>query len=375
VALLRYSCAKFLLPLIAATFCLVGCGSSSQPSTPQGSFAGAPSGPTTTTTTTTTTTSSPAAANTLARVTLAPSAVVGGTSSKATVVLTKAAPAGGAKVSLKSAVPSIAKLPASVTVAQDKTTATASITTSPVNSGAAVAITATYNSSVAGANLIITPPTTPSGFTISASPSTLSLAPGASGSAQFITNVTGNFDKPLLLTVASDPSGISASLAPAVIAPPGSGTSQLQLTVADNLAAGNYSIQVNATDGTTTHAATLQITIDSGSGSGGGGGSGGSGGPVGALHGCWYHANGNKYQGVKFSMNSAATVDFNATLYFGATCSQWADQFGFGQPLNLGGFGYIFWFSDFKNQTGTSAIWMVGNQTSQCVDYSTAPDC
>lgn len=353
------------LTLIAGLFCLAGCGSSSQPSSPQGSFAGSAS----TSTSTSTTSNAAKAANSLSRVAISPSAVVGGTSSKATVTLTQVAPAGGAKITLKSTAPAIAKAPASLTVAQGKTSATATLTTFPVTSGAAVTISASYNSSVAGANLIVTPPTTPSGFTVSASPSSLSLAPGASGTAQFITTVTGSFDKPLLLTVAGDPAGIVASLSPTVIVAPGSGSSQLQLTVADNVAAGDYSIQVNATDGTTTHAATLQLTVGSGSG---GGGSGGS---VGTLHGCWYHSGADKYQAVKFSMNSAATVTFNATLYFGATCSQFADQFGFGQSLNLGGFGYIFWFRDFKDQTGTSAIWMVGNQTSQCVDYSTAPDC
>jgi hypothetical protein len=76
-------------------------------------------------------------------------------------------------------------------------------------------------------------------------------------------------------------------------------------------------------------------------------------------------------------MNQGGTVAFNATLYFGATCdpNKRADQFGFGNPLTLGGFGYIFWFHDFPDQPNTSAIWMVGNQTSQCVDYSVAPDC
>ena len=87
--------------------------------------------------------------------------------------------------------------------------------------------------------------------------------------------------------------------------------------------------------------------------------------------------NGHKYQAVEFGMNQAATVDFNGSLYYGPTCnpSQQADEFGYGTPLNLGGFGYIFWFSDFPDQLNTSAIWTVGNQKSQCVDYTKAPDC
>jgi hypothetical protein len=98
---------------------------------------------------------------------------------------------------------------------------------------------------------------------------------------------------------------------------------------------------------------------------------------VAALQGCTYHSNGHAYQGVDVTMNQAATVDFNAVLYFGATCdpNQWADQFGFGDPVNLGGFGYTFWFSDFADQPHTSAIWTVGNKQTQCVDYTNVPDC
>ena len=206
------------------------------------------------------------------------------------------------------------------------------------------------------------------------SPASLTLQPGTSGTAQITTQATGTFNQALALSVASQPSGISATLSSEGIAAPGSGTSELHVGVADNATAGNYLITIDVTDGSLTHTATLQLTV-AGSGSGGGGGGSGGGGVAGPLQGCWYHSNGHKYQAVKFSMESAGTVDFDATLYFGATCGDWADRFGFGQPLTLGGFGYIFWFRDFKDQTGTSAIWVVGNETSQCIDYSTAPDC
>jgi len=71
------------------------------------------------------------------------------------------------------------------------------------------------------------------------------------------------------------------------------------------------------------------------------------------------------------------TYPFDADLYWGATCdpNNQADEFGYGTLLNFGGFDYIFWFADFADQSGTSALWHVGSDTSQCVSYAVAPDC
>ncbi|HUJ94180.1 MAG TPA: hypothetical protein VLW84_02865 [Terriglobales bacterium] len=366
--MLRSTNAKILLfvPLLSAVL-YSGCGTTSQADSPHGSFASSPVSDATSTPTTT-------AATHVSSLSLNPVSVVGGSPSTATVQLSQAAPSSGAKVTLKSTVPTVVSVPASVTIASGKTSAAVKITTSKVVSGAVIPLSASYNSSVAGADLIVYPTSTPSGFTVTTNPASLTLQPGSSGSAQITTRVTGGFDQAVQLTVGSDPAGVSASLSPTGIAAPGSGTSELDLSVADNATPGTYSLVIDASGGSLTHTATVQITVSGGSGSGGGGGSG-TGGIVGTLHGCWYQSGGHKYQAVKFSMNQAGTVDFDATLYFGATCGQFADRFGFGDPLTLGGSGYIFWFSDFKDQTGTSAIWVVGNQTSQCVDYSTAPDC
>ncbi len=171
-----------------------------------------------------------------------------------------------------------------------------------------------------------------------------------------------------MLEAVNPPAGVAISFSPSVIAAPGSGTSQVNVNVDSTVAAGKYSIKISASDGSVTHTATLKLTVNAISSSG----------PVGPIIGCTLKMSGHKYQAVKFTMNENATVDFNATLYFGATCNpnQWADQFGFGQSLNLGvGLNYTFWFTDFPDQPNTSAIWQLGNQSSQCVDYSVAPDC
>lgn len=99
--------------------------------------------------------------------------------------------------------------------------------------------------------------------------------------------------------------------------------------------------------------------------------------PNAKFKGCWHRQNGHRYQAVDISVGNPGTYPFNAILYRGATCNpnDVADQFGFGQPLNFGGFGYTFWFTDFRDQTNMSALWYVGSQHSQCVSYATAPNC
>jgi hypothetical protein len=100
-------------------------------------------------------------------------------------------------------------------------------------------------------------------------------------------------------------------------------------------------------------------------------------GVVSSWQGCTESVNGASHQAIDFTLSEAATLPFNATLYFGANCSpnNWADQFGFGQDIPFGGFSYIYWFRDFPNQPNTSAIWTVGKQSSGCINYTAVPAC
>ena len=95
------------------------------------------------------------------------------------------------------------------------------------------------------------------------------------------------------------------------------------------------------------------------------------------FKGCWYQQSGNRYQGVQISVDDPGTYPFNAVLYYGTTCNanDWADQIGFGTLIQFGDFDWIFWFDAFANQSDMSALWYVGNEQSQCVNYTVAPDC
>jgi len=82
-------------------------------------------------------------------------------------------------------------------------------------------------------------------FTISASPTTVSVAPGKSGVSTITTAIAGGFDAAIALSATGQPTGVTATFNPTSIAAPGSGNSTLTLAVASTTAIGMYTITVN----------------------------------------------------------------------------------------------------------------------------------
>jgi uncharacterized repeat protein (TIGR03803 family) len=99
---------------------------------------------------------SPAPLPTLAGLSLAPSAVVGGQSSTGTVTLGGAAPSGGASVALSSSTASVVPVPAAVTVPGGATSASFVVSTKPVKRTKTTMITASYNGSSVSITLTVT---------------------------------------------------------------------------------------------------------------------------------------------------------------------------------------------------------------------------
>jgi len=108
----------------------------------------------------------PAAA--LASLGASPSSVVGGQSSTGTVTLTAAAPTGGVQVTLSSANPAAASVPATVTVAAGASAKTFTITTSAVTSTTVVGLTASYAGVTKSAAITVTPAPAPPPAALSA---------------------------------------------------------------------------------------------------------------------------------------------------------------------------------------------------------------
>ncbi len=115
-----------------------------------------------------------------------------------------------------------------------------------------------------GANLINTlagGSTAQPAFTISASPASVSVVVGNSGSSTITTAVSGGFDSAVALSATGMPTGVTASFSSSTIAAPGSGSSTLTLAVASTTATGTYTITVTGTGGGLTHSSTVSLTV------------------------------------------------------------------------------------------------------------------
>src|SRR5438046_2474758 len=95
-------------------------------------------------------------------------------------------------------------------------------------------------------------------FSISASPTNLSLVQGASGSISISTALTSGTAGTVSLAVSGVPSGASASLNPGSVTAGNSATLNVN---AGSAAAGTYTLTVTATEGSVTHTTTVQLTV------------------------------------------------------------------------------------------------------------------
>jgi hypothetical protein len=88
-----------------------------------------------------------------------------------------------------------------------------------------------------------------------------------------------------------------------------------------------------------------------------------------------YIANGVRYQAISIT-GLTGSYPIDSKLYFGPGCpaTQFADEIFYGETVYLPG-PYTFFFIHFWDEPATSAIWTVGNLTTQCIDYSKVSDC
>jgi hypothetical protein len=301
----------------------------------------------------------------VSNVVLNPATVTGGGTIAVTVTLATPAPAGGLNVPLASSDPATLPMPGSAQIAAGQTSATVQVATAAVGLASSITITAGAANSKAGANLNVLSSTTVP-FTMALKPTTVTVLQGKSGTSKITTAVSSGYSHSLQLKIAGDPVGVTASAKPAVIPAPGSGTSQLSASVQSVTETGSYPLMVTATDGTNSASAKLILNVISGTTN-----------PNATFKGCLYKSGGHSYQAVDLKVGNPGTYPFNAVLYSGTTCNanDYADQFGFGDPLTLGSSNYTFWFTDFKDMTNMSAIWYLGDENSKCVSYATAPAC
>ncbi len=111
--------------------------------------------------------------------------------------------------------------------------------------------------------------TTPD-FTVSASPSSLTITQGSNGTSTITITSLNGFNAATTLSVSGLPSGVTAAFSTNPVTPPANGTatSTLTLTASGTATTGNATVTVTGTSGSTTHSTTIALTVTS---SGGGG--------------------------------------------------------------------------------------------------------
>jgi uncharacterized membrane protein len=103
-------------------------------------------------------------------------------------------------------------------------------------------------------------------FTISASPTSLSVAQGNQGTSLITTTISGGFNYPVSLSASGMPAGTTVNFDPPTIPAPGAGSSTMTMTVGNNTPTGTYPITVTGSGGGLLQTVTVTLTV---TGSGG----------------------------------------------------------------------------------------------------------
>jgi subtilase family serine protease len=101
---------------------------------------------------------------------------------------------------------------------------------------------------------------TPS-FSLSASPTSVSVVQGSSGTSTITSTIVDGFDSAVTLTATGQPSGVTVGFSPTSIT--GAGTSKMTMTVASTTTTGTYTITVKGTSGSTVETTTVSLTVTS----------------------------------------------------------------------------------------------------------------
>ncbi len=100
-------------------------------------------------------------------------------------------------------------------------------------------------------------------YSVSASPGSVSIVQGSSGTSTITVSSVNGFNSAVSLTASGLPSGVTASFSPSSVTPPanGSGTSTLTLTASGTATLGNATVTVTGTSGSTTRTASISLTV------------------------------------------------------------------------------------------------------------------
>jgi subtilase family serine protease len=160
-------------------------------------------------------------------------------------------------------------LPTGVTAGFNPTSITGAGSSTLTFTVAASTVAGTYNITVGGTSGSTTENTTVSltvtgtnpSFTVSASPTSISVARGSSGTSTITTTITGGFNSAITLTASGQGNNQTVTFSPSSIAAPGSGTSTMTVKVGNRATLGNHTITITAKGGGVTHTTTVTLDV------------------------------------------------------------------------------------------------------------------
>jgi subtilase family serine protease len=124
-----------------------------------------------------------------------------------------------------------------------------------------ITVTGTSGSTVASTTVSLTVTGTSPSFTVSASPTAISVARGSSGTSTISTTIAGGFNSAITLTASGQGNQQTVTFTPSSIAAPGSGSSTMKVTVGSRATTGNHTITITAKGGGITHTTTVTLTV------------------------------------------------------------------------------------------------------------------
>ncbi len=181
---------------------------------------------------------------------VSPSTVAGGSTAQGTVTLAIAAPAGGTTVALSSSNPTVASVPANVTVPVGTTSATFPVTTSNVTAATSVTLSAAISSGTRTTSLTVTPALAVSSLVLNPT----SVVGGSSSQGTVTLNGTASGTGAVVNLSSSNP----AATVPATVTVP-SGSSSATFSIGTSAVQASTSATISAALGGTTGTATLTI--------------------------------------------------------------------------------------------------------------------
>lgn len=165
-------------------------------------------------------------------------------------------------------------LPSGVTASfgTNPTTGTSVLTltasSSATTGSSTVTITGTSGSLTATTTLALTVNSTATpAFSVSASPTSVTVTQGGSGTSTITVTSTGGFNSATTLSASGLPSGVTATFSTNPVTPPanGSATSTLTLTASSSATTGTATVTITGTSGSTSHTATISLTVNASS--------------------------------------------------------------------------------------------------------------